>query len=591
MNSEINSASNRWQLSPSGFRVALAFLLVFSIISAGFPRAEAQDPDRKSEAEVRPRGGKSTTAEPEFDRATLVILAPLGPVSADLRISVGRQPYRRWIGTFLAKKLDADSNQKLTVDEIKGVTGRLLGLLQVNSAKQIVTAVSGDSQVEEVGNREFAAWVQKTLPSAFFVRAEPRAPEEAVRVSNLIDEDGDGAVSISELSKAQHLLRFRDLDDDQAFSVTELIPFRDPRTQDASLSTETASLPFLEVIDNESAVRAATLIAARYGNGTSVPASVLRLSNGQLQQAFRDSSETASSDQQSEVNIEQLSKYLQSEVYHLVMNVQLSDQANLSRIEVAPVEQADFMEVRSIDKATTKILFDRLPLTIVARGGGANSRAYTQGFLGQNFIMSDTDKNQYLNEAEFAAFSSSLSRSGVEADFAAVDIDQDKMVTRNEVFGFAARDMIATASRIEVSVRQEGRTLFSMLDQNSDRRLTQREILSGEVRLKEADLNQDNKFADTELGTEYTLTIGLGQSDLRREVRSGAMQMQGRMQTSDAYVPDTSSLSGPEWFRRMDRNRDGDVSTREFVGTNEAFRKVDTNADGLIDPSEADALP
>jgi hypothetical protein len=37
----------------------------------------------------------------------------------------------------------------------------------------------------------------------------------------------------------------------------------------------------------------------------------------------------------------------------------------------------------------------------------------------------------------------------------------------------------------------------------------------------------------------------------------------------------------------MDRNRDGDVSRKEFIGTDEDFRKIDTDGDGLISLEEA----
>src|SRR6185437_4376532 len=41
------------------------------------------------------------------------------------------------------------------------------------------------------------------------------------------------------------------------------------------------------------------------------------------------------------------------------------------------------------------------------------------------------------------------------------------------------------------------------------------------------------------------------------------------------------------WFSKMDRNRDGDLSPREFLGTVEDFRKLDTDGDGLISVEEA----
>jgi hypothetical protein len=38
----------------------------------------------------------------------------------------------------------------------------------------------------------------------------------------------------------------------------------------------------------------------------------------------------------------------------------------------------------------------------------------------------------------------------------------------------------------------------------------------------------------------------------------------------------------------MDRNRDGDVSRREWLGSEELFRQIDTDGDGLISAEEAD---
>jgi hypothetical protein len=38
----------------------------------------------------------------------------------------------------------------------------------------------------------------------------------------------------------------------------------------------------------------------------------------------------------------------------------------------------------------------------------------------------------------------------------------------------------------------------------------------------------------------------------------------------------------------MDRNGDGDVSPREFLGTRAEFKRIDTDGDGLIDAREAE---
>src|SRR5207253_4986211 len=45
---------------------------------------------------------------------------------------------------------------------------------------------------------------------------------------------------------------------------------------------------------------------------------------------------------------------------------------------------------------------------------------------------------------------------------------------------------------------------------------------------------------------------------------------------------------GPVWFQRMDRNGDGELSLREWLGSKEDFRRIDTNGDGIISLEEAE---
>ena len=48
--------------------------------------------------------------------------------------------------------------------------------------------------------------------------------------------------------------------------------------------------------------------------------------------------------------------------------------------------------------------------------------------------------------------------------------------------------------------------------------------------------------------------------------------------------------AGPLWFRKMDRNGDGDISRREFPGTDAVFQQLDSDGDGLISAAEAERL-
>ena len=65
----------------------------------------------------------------------------------------------------------------------------------------------------------------------------------------------------------------------------------------------------------------------------------------------------------------------------------------------------------------------------------------------------------------------------------------------------------------------------------------------------------------------------------------------GRLDTQIArglIVRTATKPAGPAWFRKMDRNGDGDVSPREFLGTPEDFKRIDADGDGLIDAREAE---
>ena len=58
---------------------------------------------------------------------------------------------------------------------------------------------------------------------------------------------------------------------------------------------------------------------------------------------------------------------------------------------------------------------------------------------------------------------------------------------------------------------------------------------------------------------------------------------------SPGYPEQLSRTAGvaAEWFQKMDRNADGDVSRREFTGSPAQFQRVDADGDGLISREEA----
>jgi len=524
----------------------------------------------------------SKPSQPEtIERTVMVIMAPGGPVLAEMKISVDTQPYRSWVTGFLAKRVDLNSDDQLTVEEIALIPERLLQQTQARSAKIALQKSARNKTAESVSTNDFNIWFASQLSRSFDLIAGAVQASEAVRLAALIDANGDGKVSREEVANGGYSLRFRDLDDDQTFSATELMPFRDPRNQQAAVVPDVANLPFVQLGDQSSIERTANQIVTRYGDGTNVKLNALRQPLEQLTQFDADHNNT--------FNAAELQQFLQQPSVHLKMDIQLADAANASDVLFEISEAAaTFCKVEPLRRGRAKLIVDDMPIELRSRGGSKSSRGFMVNFLLQRMSSYDADKNGYLSEDEFPEMQQQMAQIQVNGTFSEVDINGDAMLFRDEIKTYIERDAIATQSRIEVSVKQDGKTLFKLIDRNVDRRLSARELSTGFEALLEYDLNGDQFLTESELGTAYTLQIGLGQAASLRMDTMSLMGMANR--TADAILPGVAGLNGPEWFKRMDRNQDRDVSFREFLGTRALFDQLDLNKDNLLSADEAELL-
>jgi Ca2+-binding EF-hand superfamily protein len=536
-------------------------------------------------------GDKATAPEPlastSNDSTTLVILAPEGPVFAELLVSVAEKRWRLWIADFLSRGLDQDKSGTLDRNELELLTPGLRSLAGISSVESIFTEASsgqaGQSPQDSLPVSEFSQWFQHRIPPSLELSAAQTNADDSVRLLSRLDVNSDGIVSLEELQRSEQTLRFRDLDDDQTFSISELMPFRDPLSQQAPLAPDAADLPFFEITDLTSAERAADRLIARYGTNGTLNSRIFRLRNPETDASSEKSGE------EYELNREQLTQHLLKPACHLRLSVRLSDKANRSQTTIDELPgDIPFIQTTRQNLGTTLIQIDDMKLEVIARGGGANNRAYAKGFLGQSFAMQDADKNQYLDQQEFSQLSGVLTQAGLTADFRAVDMNNDQMVTRDELFRFGERESLAAGSKIEVTVEQHGATLFSLIDRNHDRRLSPREINEASAQIESMNINGDAGLGDSDFGTTYRLRIGLGRTDLQKKSASPVSSM--TQQSLDAVLPGFDALQGPEWFRRMDRNQDGDVSLREFPGPIDTFRKLDQDGDELLSVSEAESV-
>jgi Ca2+-binding EF-hand superfamily protein len=177
-------------------------------------------------------------------------------------------------------------------------------------------------------------------------------------------------------------------------------------------------------------------------------------------------------------------------------------------------------------------------------------------------------------------------------------------------FGDADLDRDGSLSTKEIGQKnhQELKDLLKTADQNGDGNLSQTEInnwldlqdqiASGLVLLtfidygnglfEWLDTDHNGALSLVELRTAYQ-SLSAANSFRAGSIDSGHFprQITALLSLGHPVSLVSSARRGPGWFQAMDRNGDGFLSRREFVGPLEGFDALDLDRDGLLDLNEA----
>jgi Ca2+-binding EF-hand superfamily protein len=167
-----------------------------------------------------------------------------------------------------------------------------------------------------------------------------------------------------------------------------------------------------------------------------------------------------------------------------------------------------------------------------------------------------------------------LTLSGLLELFRYADRNADNRLSLAELEDYLKLVELGVRAQVWIKVTDRGRNLFPYLDADGDDRLSYRELT------RACDLLADHTTETNRLPWQFQLSFG-GPS-----VASwGGVPLPAVARRPGPGAADTSKA--PRWFQAMDRNGDGIVSPREFVGPPEIFRKLDADGDGVISAEEA----
>ena len=539
-------------------------VILLSCLAAGLP-AVAPPPPR---------------ARPLLDDAhDLIVLHPSRPYRVRLHLQVGRRSFRAdWAGQMarLFDYLDSDGDGVLSKAEAGCAPSHEQWLQMTGAVWHLDPGPAPDFAVLSGGKKT----VQPEQLSAYYANSSVGPlqvswswrPRGADRLGDalwrLLDTNRDGKLSRAELQAAPRALARLDLNEDEMISQGEVMGLPTGYSEAPSLvgrgglhEPAKGDLPFFSFSPDGPAGPLVRALLTRYDRdrNSKLSATEIGLPAGLFRRL------DANGDGQ--LDMAELARWPKEPA-----DVEL----------IVPLEGAPRRPVEVIGRTTLPLHATKGGLTVVlgdwaidvrptdARGAFP-PQVPAPTDVKKLFRSLDTDGDGYLGSKEI-----------YRPPFTYVswlrlaDRDGDGRLSEKEFTAFSVLRQRLGGAATFLRVEDEGNSLFRLLDVDRDGRLGPREVRSAWQRLSRWDRDGKGALTKTMLPHHYRVTVQHGQP---------------MPEPGPYFTPPPRPLParGPLWFRKMDRNGDGDVSLGEWLGTRKQFDEIDTDRDGLISPAEAEA--
>jgi Ca2+-binding EF-hand superfamily protein len=558
-----------------------------------------------------------------------VFLGDIRPVLVRVHVQIDGKPHGQLWDDFLGKLfkyLDRDGDGTLNKDEAERapVPQQLFRLLQGVSFydEELVlgrrgrpanaTAKMADLDLNKDGKvtlDELKAYYKvksNGLQPVSLGMGPNRGDSEALTdaLFKYLDTNKDGKLSKEELAAAPQRLRKLDTDDDEMISVAELVPnrfggeenFAIAITGDAGPQGLPDNAPLVRVewtapndklarrlLSQYDKDRNGKLSAREIGLGAAEFAALDKNKDGQLDLAELAAFGARPADLELVYRLGKVPKGKEPGGLLKLVVQEGRGQGGGTAHPVALFDTGD--KPQPLAGAITKVSGGALKLGLpdahiefqAGQAAATNNDGVKQYYL-QQFKEADANKKGYLERKllENSQYQYLLPLFGL------ADRNGDNKLTEKELGEFLDLQAAGSACLVGLTAHDLGRGLFELIDvAPRDGRLGLREMRMAWSRLAPLDRDGDGAIARNEIPRRLELSVR--QSGLNYPYQYLSVDVGYRTQ-----LPVPVPSRGPLWFRKMDRNADGDLSPREWLGTEEEFRKIDTDGDGLISAEEAE---
>jgi Ca2+-binding EF-hand superfamily protein len=517
----------------------------------------------------------------------LVFLSDKGPVLLRLRVTIDGKPAHALWRDYIRKwfnYLDRDGKGYLTREQVQfapkgNVFNQQLrerGLYIPFPGSTVVPGELGKGPlVKKVTLDDLLAYYARTGAGPIHVKGLVNSGY-AGRVSNSLfkhlDQNGDGKLTPDELGEASQLLPLLDTDDDETLSPEELLPDESGQSFQGMTPSGGGRLgtSFYMIAPGGSAADLPAFLLSYYGKNrkNQLGRAEIELGPGEF--------DRLDVNKDGVLDGKELARWhLRSPDLELIVRVGKTDEAELVVDTALPSGQPAPLTskvARPTDGVVLLTLGDAQVGVQRGASGLARRRPDFNEILLEQFRIADAKRRGYIERTDLKNLNEDQL---LRLLFALVDRDGDGRMTEAELRAWLELQAGAVSSYAVLGVLETGRDLFDVLDTNRDGRLGLRELRTAWQRLAPLDREGKGFVRQEDLPRQFRLVANRGGIDDRGLIP---------LYASRERAP---SSRGPLWFRKMDRNGDGDVSLREFLGSRADFARIDADGDGLIDADEA----